>query len=71
MNLNEIKPAKKFILGSDLIETMRSGGRLYKNLADAVKKFSMLSGYDIGEVYHGNKLKGYCLYEAEGVRKHD
>ena len=67
MNLNEIKPAKKFILGSDLIETMRSGGWLFRSLADAAKKLSILSGYDIGEVYHGNKLKGYCLYEVKGA----
>ena len=67
MNLNEIKPAKKFILGSDLIETMRSGGWLFRSLADAAKKSLTLSGYDVGEVYHGNRLKGYCLYEVKGA----
>jgi len=69
MNLNEIKPAKKFILGSDLIETMRSGGWLFRSLADAVKKSSALNGYAFGEVYHGRRLRGYCLYEVKGAAK--
>jgi len=67
MNSSEIKPTKKFILGSDLIETMRSGGWLFKSLADAAKKSPALPGYAVGEVYHGNRLRGYCLYEVKGA----